>query len=121
MLLKETLVSLHCSSTSASLAASSFCAFARCVLPALVNQRSVYRLASHVLARLSCVDVSVRCSSLKTGMVTELGSFCSRIPHFQTVPAAPVELISDMPSEWERAAELSARSSEIHDPGGLAQ
>ena len=37
----------------------------------------MYRLASHVLTRLSCVAVSERCSSLKTGIVTELGSFCS--------------------------------------------
>lgn len=46
-------------------------------LPAVVRYRRVYRLASHVLARLSCVAVSERCSSLKTGIVTEDGILCS--------------------------------------------
>lgn len=72
----------YCSSTAPLLEGFSSTCFARWVLPALARYRSMYRLASHVLARLSCVAVSERCSSLKTGIVTELGSFCNT---YQTV------------------------------------
>ena len=45
----------------------------------------MYRLASQVLARLSCVAVKERCSSLNTGMVTDDGSFCSTRQSSQTL------------------------------------
>ena len=55
----------------------------------------MYRLASQVLARLSCVAVNERCSSLNTGMVTEDGSFCSSTPKLSD---PSVTLARDAPS-----------------------